>query len=411
MDSIILACLRTIILGGKFLFSLFLGSVAGFELVGYFGLVSAACVVVPLFIGMNYRSILSRMAATEDIRRVANTFMQASWVPVMAYLVFMLGAGFMGGDRWFVLAVGLILVEHLNDDVGAILIGLRRNLSAQVLLGVRTVLWMGALAALVSTAEWDASIAAICALWLAASIVALVIGLLHSGLLAEFSWSARPDCGWYWSNAGDLLRMGVWSWSQVGALYIDRIALSFVSDMASVGVFVLFWQVGNAVSNVVEASVVARYRATLMKMATSGDSEGFRVTAERAFWEGLGMVCFSCLGAAVVVYFGVPLLGLTDAAEAMPLLWLMLGLAVLRQVYIWAGELLFAAGGDELLALSGISAIAVMAVFCTIGAAGFELYGAAIGSLLSMAANITIRLCLMRRFCREKSLALPRILL
>lgn len=312
----------------KFGLTLFVTRFMGLADLGFFGLVSAVTIMGPPFLGCGFMNILARSAVTCsseeltcDLRRNAR-FLTLIYMPI---LIVALGYGLVTGNTVLALLVfGVVVLEHVNQDIFAVLLNLNRPLAANMMHFARAALWAllfmaGALVEpTLRNMEW------LMVFWLAGNIVCF----------AGFFWLARH---WPWRTVQSVDSFKSWvrsnfkvsrtiyavGWVQTAGSYLDRFVISLFLGLELTGVYVLFLSVASALSNLVLTGVIQFARPKMVRAFKEKD------TAYGAMYmqcmRNTLLACFALgIPAAAVMYVLVPYLDRPLAVEWFHVLWYVL---------------------------------------------------------------------------------------
>lgn len=349
--------LRVTMLAGKFLLGLFIIRFLGLEAMGVYGLISGASAIVQMVMRGGVFSSLSRQAVNqplEDLTLGLRFYGTGSLCLYALSAPFILAAGwYFGMPEIAALTLAVIITEHICMDIFVLVNNLHQPKLANILLSIQSASWiyLYMAAALyfpaLRTLEW------ILVFWVGGGIACLIT----AGWLArDWPWvrafSAPFDRTWFGINMRASWRIYAAEILNTLAIYLDRYLISLFFGLELAGIYVLFWQVTNAICNLVGAGVLQVYRPRLITAHQKQDAPEFR----RLFRESAQRSLTSTIGLGLLAGVTVPfLIRFTDHPMAMahvPLLWLMLFSLLFRVGGDVCGYALYAQHRDDRVLLS-----------------------------------------------------------
>jgi O-antigen/teichoic acid export membrane protein len=399
--------LRTSTLALRFLLSFYIIKYLGYDAAGVYGLTVGVVGLAPAIIGWGLNYFVSRevvgQAPQDAARRVKDrlfvTFSSLATATLAAALI----ASFFSQriSHLYLLIAILGWLETLALDLYMPLVGLERALEVNVLVFVRSALWVPVVVAVGLLLPRFQTIETVLLAWIVANLVALGIVLyiarhwrLREALFApiDFDWiRSRLSRSWYIY----LSDLGI-----VGLVYIDRYIVSFMLGLTATGIYTFFWSLSNSLQTLVFSVVVQLALPALVKTFPIGDRSAWRAALRR---ELLKTILLS-IGLAVAIYVTSEILlgflSMQTLREHRGLFLLMLGGAVLRSCSDLANVAITSTGSDGFYAVTNILGVFLSIALSFVGVYAFGLEGAAIASLLTAAVLFSVRFYYLSRAFR-----------
>jgi len=310
------AGVRALTLVGKFVLVLFLARFYPAEELGLYGLIVSAMGIATFALGFEFhyftiraligRSADARAALLRDqavlhataLLVVVPVFALASfggfWTPVPQQIVF-----------WF---CALLVVELASQEAGIALIALSKPFLANVVLFVRTAVWVVPVALLYLAGARDIDVVFLA--WFTGALLSLVIAAWGLRGMGWRNAIARP-VDWALIRAG--LRVAapfiVTTGASMGLLFVDRFIIAANMGLGPVGVYVFFAGITTALHTLINTGVSLVRMPTLIRAHQLADHRRF--TRELV---GMGrLTVISALSLAAVAAVAInPLLRIVD---------------------------------------------------------------------------------------------------
>jgi len=369
-------------IAGKFLLGLFIAKLMSLSDLGIYGLLQGQVAILPIV----FRLGLSRQVAramtdathAEQSQLITGYF---SLFVILYGLALAVAAALASIDAasfpWLAVAViGLVAGEHLVMDGYDFLIQLRRPFAANVVLTVLSASWpiLFMIAAFIMP-DWR-TINALSAFWLAGSVAA--------GIAA--AWLLRSHLTTFYLPPLAIIRRAVRASSMLygnslastATVYLDRYLVGAFLSLELAGVYFFFWQVGNAIYNLVNSGLMSFARPHLVSAFQAGDEDAFRHLDNETTRSALLEAFVLAVGSAIVLWLILPYLGRPLLSKYEGLLWLLLA-AMLARIYAEMGALrLYCRSRDPLLMKSTLLSAVLTAALLPAGIWAGGVYGCAL---------------------------------
>lgn len=330
--------LRGGMLIAKFLLALFIARFIGLDELGIYGLISGATAVLQVVVRCGVFAKLSRDAVHNELPALTID-LRHYWSGVLALYALLAPAACVVG--WYfahphlaLLALAVVISEHVISDVVALMTNLDRPGFANVLYALQSAAWVYLFMALAFMFPGLRELEWVLVFWIAGGVLALAIA---AQLTRSWPWRAAFNDSFQWSwfarNVRASWRLYISEVVAVLTLYVDRYLLTLFLPLEQVGVFVLFWQMASAIGNLVGAGVLQVYRARLIRAGRSDDAAAFQSLYRESLSRGLAAGVLLSLAAAPAAFYLITFSKQPLAMGYLPLLGLML---VCLQIRIWA---------------------------------------------------------------------------
>ncbi|MBR0777401.1 lipopolysaccharide biosynthesis protein [Bradyrhizobium diazoefficiens] len=394
--------LRSSTLGLRFLLALYIAKFLGFEATGVYGLTVGITGLVPALIGwgLNYfvaREVVGRRPA--DAVPLVKDRLLVTTISLALLTLAAIVTAFAGGfeiTRLHVIIAILVWLETYALDLHLPLIGLELSNQANMLVFIRSAVWIPPIVALGFLLPKFQTVEIILEAWIVADVCALGI-LFFIGRHWHIRKSLRRTIDFAWIRAR--LRRSWYIYLSdlgiVGFMYADRYIVSYFLGLTATGIYTFFWSLTNALQTLVATTVVQIALPALVKSFPLGDHSAWRHELRRQFAKTIGL----SVGLAVMIFlFGEVLLrylAMTSLAEHRGLFLLMLATSVLRSCSDLANVGITSTGRDRSYATINIFGVVLSIASCVLGVVVFGLVGIGIASLATAIVLLGIRLAFL----------------
>lgn len=372
-----------------------------FSVLGSFGLIVSASIMVPVFAGFSLMYNISRDAVTQPLSEVTVSLIYYLNVILLIYAVLLVGAVVVG---FYFEALGLailifvvVLLEHLNNDLYVLLLNLSKPLLANFLHFLRSAAWM-LLFMVAATLMPDVR-----------ALENILIGWIVGGILsfAVFLWFSR---GWPWDTTKNIEAFKNWvarefkksrivyAHNFVGTISqnIDRFIISYFLGLDLTGVYVFFGSVMSALINLLRTGVVQIARPSMIR-AYKAQDESFKILYRKCMKQTVVFaICMAFLAwplmYALILFMDKPLAG-----EWFSVFWLVL-ITFLFVIIVEVNRLIFyAAHRDDLILKQSLLILPISIIcHCT-----FVILLGFLGAVLSPVLVSSLTVIIQRRQMRH----------
>lgn len=266
----------------KFALTLYLARYFTLEEIGFYGLVLGAVAVMPAVLGWGLNYFLSRdvvdISALEAGRLMRDRLLVSvlSYVPVLMVIIALVKAGLLTSlaSPWVV--AGVLLAEALAQDLHLALIGQRRALLANFLFFMRSALWVPLFIILGFFSDIYRSLDSLFLLWLMGAMlhIPIMMAVLH-----KWPWkkilTSPLNTTWLMQRLRGSGMIYLSDICQSGVSYADRYIILHFLGLEMVGVYTLFWSLGNALYTLVQAALIQTALPQLVSLFRAGDLKAY----------------------------------------------------------------------------------------------------------------------------------------
>lgn len=404
LTSLTIMGLRGLALAAKFALTLFIAKFIGLDTLGVYGLVAGAAVIFPTIAGLGLIRILSRNAVTQQLDEVTQVFRRYWGVQAALYgLISVVGLGISIYLDQFVLALivlTIVFLEHVNGDLFVLLNHLLRPLLANVLMFIRTAAWICVYMIFAILFPSLRNLHVLLLFWIGGGLLAIA-GFAFAA--SDWPWlNSTPGSGyreWFLHHFKASRTLYVNDIVNTVAQYLDRYLVSLFMGLEFTGVYVLFWSIGNALSNLVDTGIVQVSGPKLINAHARRDRSYWPVF-RRLLVQAVAISIVLAIVTGILVKVAVPYLDRPLVGDWMPVLWLVLLGFVLRVVYEVQGTVFYSHYKDSFTLFSGLFVIA-LSIFANVTLIPtFALNGAACAIIVSYGVGIVARHMMITSYFR-----------
>ncbi len=262
----------------KFIFTIFIARYLNLEALGFFGLLSAATIVIPIILGLGLGYTLCRRAVTADLEQIVVDLKYYGLFFVIIYslptIISICIGVFYSKIVLTLSALFIIMLEHLNGSSYQLLLNMSRPLAANILHFIRTTVWAVLFMIFAFFIHDLRNLESLVLFWGCGSAFSV---LCFAFLVKDWPWGKvcmgvsflgwlRPEL----AAARPAYFNGVF---ETTSIYLDRYLIGIFLGLELTGVFVFFWQITSALGNLLWTGVVQVTRPKLVKSFKNLDGE------------------------------------------------------------------------------------------------------------------------------------------
>ncbi|SDH58614.1 Membrane protein involved in the export of O-antigen and teichoic acid [Pseudomonas panipatensis] len=252
--------LRILTMASKFLLVFLLARFLAPAELGVFGLLSATIGYALYLLGFDFYTFTTREIAKHDMSQWGGLLKCQAAISLLLYLIVLplLTLIFIEGllpwrfAGWFFL---LIVIEHLTQELGRLLIAISEPLIASVILFLRQGIWAIAIVALMLLAPETRSLDYVLGGWSLGGLCGLALGLHRLWRLKLGGWHRRIDWAWIGRGLKVAASLLIATLAIRGVLTLDRYWLQILSGAEVLAAYVLYMNIGNALMSFLDAGV------------------------------------------------------------------------------------------------------------------------------------------------------------
>ena len=312
----------------KFGLSFFLARYLDLRVLGLYGLVVGATLVLPTLYRAGLTSTITRATVNAQPAHIVDDLQHyLLWVAgcYLATLLLVLGAQLLGWDAaWPVhlyLVWLVVFAEHLAADLGLLFSNLYQTQTANLLGLVQTAIWVLPFCSLAVLYPAWRSMEVLLAFWAGGSWLAvLAFGLL----LKDWPWRQRAPVQrqWFRSHLPASAYLYLSDLSGTLAQFADRYLIAVLIDIQHAGIYTLYFQLANAVYTLVSSSIINLHRPGVLS-AFQKRNEPLATALLRSLQKrALASMLLMSLAVGLAFHALAPLLHRPLVMQYLPLMWL-----------------------------------------------------------------------------------------
>jgi O-antigen/teichoic acid export membrane protein len=402
----ILMSMRAITLFVKFASTLFVAKYLGLGALGIYGLIAAAGIVAPAVLGLGIMPLISRAAVKQPIGNTKSELARYFIYLSLLYSAIAIGLSIYCAitGEWMLASLILLVIflEHINGECYQLMINLSRPLLADSLHFIRSASWlliyMFAASVILSWRNMEALLIA----WIIGSGFSAIIYICVFARISSASTTLKTSL-WNWlgsrsKQASGLYLNGV---ATTGASYSDRYIIGAFLNLELTGVYLFFWQIQSALSNLIYTGLIQVARPGLVKNFDQLQPD-WQLVWNLLRNTSIAAVGFSILALAAIA-LALPYLNMPLVSEYYSLFTLIL-VAFIFNVIAEAQVLVFYSQyKDRQVLLITLVVFAINISICLIGVPLWGLWGAAIAAIFSSLTRLCLQAWFISRYRLQRS--------
>jgi O-antigen/teichoic acid export membrane protein len=387
-QSLLLMGMRATTLVIKFLLTLYIAKYLSLEVLGIYGLLSSAQVLLPQVACFGINHSLARHAVTQDEKTIVSTLGCYLCCVLIFYAVGSGAAYPFFSEKlsvvMFLVVAGLMLLENISTDAYQLLMNQERPMLANVLHFVRSALWAIAFVGISFFATEYRSLEWLLVFWFGGSLLACVIML---ACISRWPFRAlwKPPMSFFKLLKSQISESRFLFASSVVtsvAAHADRFIISAFLGLKLAGVYVFFYQVGSALSNLHYTGLIQTQRPKVLQSLKNGQAE-FYSKVNSVIMTAVVSTTVSSVVAYLAIQLILPLLGKPLLVEWDFLLYFILCYVILN-VTVEAQRLFFySMHEDKVALLVNLFSLLVSATVLAMLLEAFSLVGAGAALVVS----------------------------
>jgi O-antigen/teichoic acid export membrane protein len=389
---LVLMSMRALTLVVKFVATLFIAKYIGLDALGIYGLIAAAGIVAPALLGLGIMPSISRAAVKQAVADTKNELVRYFSYLSILYSIIAFGLAIYCGINGKWLMAGLILLvvllEHINGECYQLMINLSRPVLADSLHFIRSASWLLIYMLLASVIVSLRNMEALLIAWiLGAGISVLVYALVF----VRMDSTSTENSFWHWLKFRSKQSSGLYlnGIATTGASYSDRYIIGAFLNLELTGVYLFFWQIQSALSNLIYTGLVQVARPGLIRNFDQAEPD-WKMVSRLLRNTSVVAVIFSII-ALVLIGLALPYLKMPLVSEYYSLFALIL-LAFIFNVIAEAQVLVFYSQYKDRQVLMITLVVFATNLLGCIGSIPFwGLWGAAITAILSSLVRLSLQ--------------------
>ncbi len=334
--------LKVLSMVAKFLLIIYMGKYFSTQALGEYGLFVATILISMYFLGMDFYTFNSREIIQKEhegrlllIRDqfVFHIIVYAIVLPLF-FSVFLFG---IIDYKYITLFYLIIVVEHISQELFRLYVTLNKQVLANVLLLLRTGVWVYALIALwIYGLKNTQDLFSIYIAWFLGAFASILLGVYYLFKIYDKE-SLKIKINWKWINRGFNVSISFF----VGTIaykvieFSDRYMIDYYMTKGDVGVYTFFGSIANTMQTLVYTLVIMMYYPKMIELYKDSKLDEFTTMSKKFFIE---VLIYSFLIIVGIVLFIHPVLEYMDKVEFVEnidVLWILLaGILVLNLSFV-----------------------------------------------------------------------------
>ncbi len=286
MANLINVALRGITLFSKFILIFFMAKYLDPEQVGLYGLLTATIGYAFYFLGYEFYTFSNRELIKKSQNEWARILKSQAVFTALMYLIFLpfMALIFVFGLLPSNIALyffGLLLVEHASQEFNRLFVAAGKPLLASLILFIRSAIWVYVVIIMMFLSESTRSLEFVLQSWMASAFCACLISAYVIYKMNLEGWRNTIDFKW--------IRLGVLKATPFflaaaairGLFTIDRYWMESLTDLKTVGAYVLFMSISNALISFLDSGVFVFSYPRLIKAIENHDPVDFKKTLKK----------------------------------------------------------------------------------------------------------------------------------
>lgn len=273
--------IRGLTLVSKFLLIFFLARFLEPAELGVYGLLAATVGYSMYLLGFDFytystRELLKRerqeWGALLKSQGALTLILYAIFLPLLS-LVFINDLLPMSVIGWFFV---LLILEHLNQELGRLLVAVSEQLCASLVLFLRSGVWAVLVTGLMFYNPDMRNLDVVFAAWTLGGVGALLLGTLRVRSMGLSGWRQKVDWAWIIKGLKVALALLVATLAIRGVFTLDRYWFQELTGLKVLGAYVLFMGVSMALMSFLDAGIFAFIYPGLISSYQQADAVSFR---------------------------------------------------------------------------------------------------------------------------------------
>lgn len=321
----------------KFIFTLFIARFMGFEELGLYGLITAAVIFIAVSCAMGLTHVLTRKVVTQSPEVIVkNLWFYCRFITLMYIVIFAISSvvGIVLDELYLTLLIVLLtFLEHINNHLYSLILNRSRLLAGNILHFIRSGAWMIIFMAASFFVPSVLSMDTIIIYWIVGNALSICCFLW---LTRHWPWRARSSgvslLRWFRKEFRYSKISYIESIILTSTTYIDRYLITLFLGLEMTGVYVFFWSIGSALSNLITTGVIQLSRPKMVK-AFKDKSTEYNAIFATCLKRTTVVSTITGIITGALIYTILPYVNRPLVIEWYPVLWLVIVGFVLSMLY------------------------------------------------------------------------------
>jgi len=270
IQALFLMGIRATSLGAKFLLTLFIARYMSFEDLGLYGIIIATSFLLPAFISLGIAPYKTRDAVTMDHKAIVHMAREIGRYYKYVYIILAALSVYVGiyieNIVFTLLALAVILFEHLNSDLYTLMLNRQRPLAANILHFIRSAIWVFVFIILALVFPELQTVKMISLFWAIGGALAF-FGFLYT--TRHWPWSSKGErtslIQWVKTESKPAKKMFRIAVLDATVYNLNQYVVTFFLGLELAGVYVYFNQIINAMGNLIRTGILFNARPKIVK--------------------------------------------------------------------------------------------------------------------------------------------------
>lgn len=293
-QRLINVALRGMTLASKFLLIFFLARFLEPAELGLYGLLTATIGYALYLLGFDFYAFTTRELLRRERSEWGGLLKDQGALSAVLYAVFLplLCLVFLNGllpwslIGWF---FALLILEHLTQELGRLLIAISEQLLASLVLFLRSGIWAVAVTALMYFETDVRTLNFVLGAWTLGGLFALLLGVYRITQLKIGGWRKAVDWKWIGKGLKIAIPLLIATLAIRGLFTLDRYWFEALAGLEVLGAYVLFMGFSSALISFLDAGVFAFSYPGLITAHSQQDATAFRHGVRKLFLQTLGL--------------------------------------------------------------------------------------------------------------------------
>ncbi|MCJ1879734.1 lipopolysaccharide biosynthesis protein [Pseudomonas nitroreducens] len=351
--------LRSATLASKFLLIFFLARLLTANELGLYGLLTATIAYALYLVGLDFYTYTTREISKSSERGFGGMLKSQITMTVILYAIFLPLLLFIFSEKllpwklaiWF---FALLILEHVNQELGRLLIALSQQHAASLNLFIRSGSWPLAVILLMTFYPSFKNLDSVLLLWVIGDLLAIALSTVKLRQLEIHGWREKVDWHWIIKGIKVALPFLVATLAIRGVFTFDRYWIQALANLEILGAYVLFMGMSSALLSFLDAGVFSFIYPELIRSYNEGDSVRFRAQSRNLLIQTILFSSAMALAAAVLLNPALSLIGKPFYSENSDLFYWSLSSILLYAFSMIPHYCLYAQGKDRAIILSHI---------------------------------------------------------
>lgn len=305
-ERLLSVALRGMTLASKFMLIFLLARFLEPAELGIYGLLVATIGYALYLLGFDFYSFTTRELLKCDRSEWGGVLKGQVAVSAILYMIFLplLSLIFLKGLLPLSLAVWffvLLVLEHINQELGRLLIAISEQLLAAVVLFLRSGVWAVAVTLLMYVDPGTRNLDFVLGAWTLGGFAALLLGIHRIYQLKVGGWRKSVDWGWVGKGLKIAIPLLVATLAIRGVFTLDRYWFEAMVGLEVLGAYVLFMGISSALMSFLDAGVFAFSYPALITAHSRLDAAAFRLGLRKMFTQTLAVSAFFAVIALLLI--------------------------------------------------------------------------------------------------------------